>query len=122
MQFFHEIEPDIYIATGKLETEQDGQRWTTEYDALLARGRPLIVIVNAQDQPLPAAGRPMVLWLKARRAELARLVRVTFYVAEDEAERADMERLLPGRSKASPYPMAIAASEAEALQKARARL
>jgi hypothetical protein len=41
---------------------------------------------------------------------------------EDREEREAMERALPGRSKASPYPMMLAVSEEEALQKARAVL
>jgi hypothetical protein len=122
MKFFREIEPDIQIAVGRLETEQDGRDWTAEYDQLLARGRPLAVIAHVEDRPLPPAGKPMVLWMKARKAELGRLVRVTLYIVEDAAERAEMEQNLPGRAKASPYPMAIAASEAEALAKARAAL
>jgi hypothetical protein len=64
----------------------------------------------------------MILWMKARKAELGRLVAATVYVMEDREEREAMERALPGRSKASPYPMMLAVSEEEALQKARAVL
>ncbi len=122
MRFFREAEPDIHVATGALASEQDGQDWTVEYDRLLAIGRPFAVIANVNDRPQPPAGKPMVLWMKARRTELARLVRLTVYVAEDAAERADLTRNLPGRAKSSPYPMAVAASEHEAMSKARASL
>ncbi|QOZ38417.1 hypothetical protein [Bradyrhizobium sp. CCBAU 53421] len=122
MKFFREAEPGIFIATGRLQTEQDGCDWTAEYTALLAADRPLAVIVNVNDQPDVAAGKPMVLWMKARKAELGRLIRVTVYVVDDEAERAELERSLPGRAKALPYPAAIAASEADALFLARASL
>ena len=46
MKFFHEAEPGIFIATGCLQTEQDGCDWTVEYSELLAANRPLAVIVN----------------------------------------------------------------------------
>lgn len=122
MKFFRQAEPGIFIAIGMLETEQDGIDWTREYEQLLAQDRPFAVIVDVQDQPLPPAGKPMVLWLKARKADLGRLVKVTLYIIEDAAERARMQRTLPGRAKASPYPMALAASEAEAIELARASL
>ncbi|WP_298380244.1 hypothetical protein [uncultured Bradyrhizobium sp.] len=122
MKFFREAEPGIFIATGRLQTEQDGCDWTAEYTELLAANRPLAVIVNVNDQPEVAAGKPMVLWMKARKAELGRLVRVTVYIADDDEERAELERTLPGRAKALPYPAAIAASEADALFLARASL
>ena len=123
MKFFRQAEPGIFHAIGALETEQDGIDWTTEYDTLLAQGRPFAVIVDVADRPpLPPAGKPMVLWLKARKAELGRLVKLTLYVVENAAERAEMQRSLPGRAKASPYPMALAASKAEAIAMARASL
>ena len=81
MKFFHEAEPGIFIATGCLQTEQDGCDWTVEYSELLAANRPLAVIVNVNDQPEVAAGKPMVLWMKAHKAELGRLIRVTVYIA-----------------------------------------
>jgi hypothetical protein len=39
MKFFRELEPDIHLGVGALETEQDGRDWVAEYDALLATGR-----------------------------------------------------------------------------------
>lgn len=122
MKFFREAEPDIFVATGQLITEQDGQDWVAEYDRLLARDRPLVVIAHAQDRPQPPAGKPMILWMKARKADLRRLVKQTIYVVVDAVERAEMERALPGRAKASPYPMAVAESEAEAIVAARRSL
>jgi len=122
MRYFREIEPDIYAAAGALRTKADGRDWIGEYDTLLARGQPFAVIVDARDRPQPPAGKPMVLWMKARKAELGRLVRLTAYVVEDGAERAELERALPARSKSSPYPMAVAASPADALTKARSSL
>lgn len=122
LKFFKEAEPDIFIATGQLVSEQDGKEWVAEYDQLLARDRPLVVIAHAEDRPQPPAGKPMILWMKARKADLGRLVKCTIYVVKDETERAEMERLLPGRAKASPYPMAVAASEAGAILMARESL
>lgn len=122
MKHFREIEPGIYVATGALASEEDGENWVAEYDRLLALDRPFAVIANVNDRPQAAAGKPMVLWLKKRKAELARLVRVTVYVAEDAAARSELERALPARSKASPYPMAVAATEADAVARARASL
>ncbi len=122
MKFFRELEPDIHLGVGALETEQDGRDWVAEYDALLARGRAMVVIVREGDRPQPGAGKPMVLWMKARKAELGRLVAATVFIFEDEAERQAMELALPGRAKASPYPMVLAISEADALEKARQRL
>lgn len=122
MRFFRQAEPDIFIAVGMLETEQDGIDWTVEYDSLLAQDRPFAVIVHVSEPPLPPAGKPMVLWLKARKAELGRLVKTTLYVIEDAADRAQMQRTLPGRAEVSPYPMALAASETEAIEMARASL
>ena len=122
MKFFRQAEPGIFVAIGTLATEQDGIDWTGEYEQLLAQDRPFAVIVYVNEPPLPPAGKPMVLWLKARKADLGRLVKVTLYIVEDAAERAQMQRTLPGRAKASPYPMALAASEAEAIGLARASL
>ena len=122
MKFFREAEPGIFVATGRLRTERDGCEWAAEYTQILAEGRPLAVIVNVDDQPDVAAGKPMVLWMKACKAELGRLIRVTVYIADDAEERAELERNLPGRAKALPYPVAIAASEADALAIARASL
>lgn len=122
MKFFRELEPDIHLGAGALETEQDGRDWIAEYDTLLSRERAMVVIVREGDRPQPGAGKPMVLWMKARRAELARLVAATVFIFEDEAERQAMELALPGRSKASPYPMVLATSEEDALEKARQRL
>lgn len=87
MRFFREAQPDIFIATGSLQTESDGADWTKEYDALLARGRPFFVIANVRDRPQPPAGKPMVLWMKARKAKLAELVKLTIYIAEDDGAR-----------------------------------
>ncbi|WP_449257111.1 hypothetical protein [Bosea sp. (in: a-proteobacteria)] len=122
MKFFHEAEPGILVSKGVLTTEQDGRDWVAEYDALLQRERPFAVIVQAGDRPLPPAGKPMILWMKARKAELGRWVRVTIFIIADAAERAGMAASLPGRAKASPYPMALAADEPGAIAQARASL
>ena len=123
MSYFREIEPGIHLmADLPLATEADGNAWVAEYDALLSANRPVAVIANVRNRPAPPAGKPMVLWTKARRAELARLVRLSVYVAEDPAEYAALEQALPARMKSSPYPMAVAADEAQAIAKARARL
>jgi hypothetical protein len=122
MKFFREARPSVYIATGKLATELDCRIWTSEYDELLSRERPIAIIVNAADRPPPATGKPMVLWMKARKPQLAQFVRITVYIVVDEAERAHLERNLPFRAKASPFPMAAAANETEAIAKAMASL
>jgi hypothetical protein len=120
--FFREIEPGIFISTGALRTEQDGGNWTREYDGLLARRTPFAVVADVKDRPHPQAGKPMVLWMKAHRKELALRVKLTIFVAEDMAARLDLEEHLPKRSRESPYPIAVAASEAEAIAKARESL
>jgi hypothetical protein len=122
VKFFRETQPGIFVSSGALRTEQDGEEWTRDYDVLLARGRPFAVIANVNDRPDPSAGKPMVLWMKVRRKELAALVKLTVYVVEDAAARANLEVDLPRRSKSSPYPMAVAATEAEAIAKAQANL
>ncbi len=122
MRFFREIEPGIFRADGALQTERDGEDWTREYDALLDLGRPFAVIANVVDRPQPPAGKPLVLWMKARKEKLAALVKLSVYIAEDAAERSALEDGLPKRAKASPYPMAVAAGEADAISEARASL
>jgi hypothetical protein len=120
--FLREVEPGIFISTGTLRTEEDGHEWTREYDGLLARGTPFAVIANIKDRPHPAAGKPMVLWMKAHKKELALLVKLSIYVAESRAERLKLEENLPKRSKESLYPMVVAASQSEAIAKARMSL
>jgi hypothetical protein len=123
MDYFHEIEPGIHLmADRQLAAEEDGQAWAGEFDMLLARGRPVAVIANVRNRPAPPAGKPMILWTKARKEELSRLVRLSVYIAEDRAEHDALEHALPVRMKSSPYPMAVAHDEAEAVAKARASL
>jgi hypothetical protein len=122
MKFFREIEPGIFRADRALQTERDGEDWTREYDALLDLGQPFAVIANVVGRPRPPAGKPLVLWMKARKEKLAALVKLSVYIAGDAVERSALEDGLPKRAKASPYPMAVAASEADAISKARASL
>lgn len=120
MRFFRQIEPGIYAGTdAPLASEDDGAQWTREYDAILAEEQPFAVIVNAAQRPQPPAGKPMALWMKSRKAQLGAWVCATVYVVEDEVLRADFLRSADKRQKATPYPMAFVATEAEALVTAR---
>lgn len=120
MKFFRQIEPGIYAGTdAPLASEDDGARWTREYDAILGEEQPFAVIVNAAQRPQPPAGKPMALWMKSRKAQLGAWVCATVYVVEDEMLRADFLRSADKRQKATPYPMAFVATEAEALVTAR---
>lgn len=120
MKFFRQIEPGIYAGTdAPLASEDDGTLWTQEYDAILCEEQPFAVIVNAEYRPQPPAGKPMALWMKSRKAQLGAWVCATVYVVEDEMLRADFLRSADKRQKATPYPMAFVATEAEALVAAR---
>jgi hypothetical protein len=120
MKFFRQIEPGIYAGTDSpLASEDDGAQWTREYDAILGEEQPFAVIVNAAQRPQPPAGKPMALWMKSRKAQLGAWVCATVYIVEDEALRADFLRSADKRQKATPYPMAFVATEAEALVAAR---
>lgn len=123
MKFFRQIEPGIYAGTdAPLASEGDGAQWTQEYDAILGEERPFTVIVNAAQRPQPLAGEPMALWMKSRKAQLGAWVCATVYIVEDETLRADFLRSADKRQKATPYPMAFVATEAEALVAARSAL
>ncbi len=120
MEFFREAEPGIYICVARaIVSEEDGERWTREYDAILSEGRPFAVVADVHLRPQPAAGKPMALWLKAKRSVLASLVQLTVYFVEDDAVRGDLERMAIARMNSLPYPLATAASEAEAVRLAR---
>jgi hypothetical protein len=120
MKFFRRVEPGIYEGTSApLASEDDGTLWTQEYDAILHEEQPFAVIVNAAQRPQPPASKPMALWMKSRKAQLSAWVCTTVYVVEDEVLRADFLRSADKRQKATPYPMAFVATEAEALATAR---
>ena len=124
MQVFNDR---LYVGTFNQTTggeiwAYDGAQWTREYDAILGEEQPFAVIVNAAQRPQPPAGKPMALWMKSRKAQLGAWVCATVYIVEDDALRADFERTSDKRQKASPYPMAFVATEAEALAAARAAL
>ncbi len=86
------------------------------------RSGSLVMILDAAQRPSREAGKPLALWLKARRDVLARKVRLGIYVVEDPVIRADLEATAPKAAKAWPFPRAIAASFAEAEQAALAKI
>lgn len=90
--FFVGLRPGVYRSGARImQTEADGQAWTRAYDALLETNDALVVILDAAQRPGPEAGKPLALWLKARREVLAAKVRLAIYVVEDADERAAME-------------------------------
>jgi len=113
--FFTPLAPGIYRSGSRLmQTREDGEAWTRAYDALLEQNDALIVILDAAQRPGPEAGKPLALWLKARREALAAKVKLAIYVVEDAAERAVMEERSARSAKAWPYPTAFIGSFPEA--------
>lgn len=116
-QFFVALEPGIYRSGSRImETAADGEEWTRAYDDLLEQNDALVVILDAAQRPGPEAGKPLAIWLKARRDTLAAKVRLALYVVEDAAERATMEERSTRTAKAFPYPTAFVGSFSEAEQ------
>ncbi|MFC6623891.1 MULTISPECIES: hypothetical protein [Sphingomonadaceae] len=115
--FFVPLGPGIYRSgTRVMETEDDGNAWTQAYDALIEKHDAVVVILDAAQRPGPEAGKPLALWLKARRETLAAKVKLAIYVVEDAAERKFMEERSNRASIAFPYPTAFVGSFADAEQ------
>ncbi|MDD3674798.1 MAG: hypothetical protein WCY92_11205 [Novosphingobium sp.] len=114
-QFFVALKPGIYRSGSRMmETQADGEAWTRAYDDLLEKNAALVIILDAAQRPGPEAGKPLALWLKARRDVLAAKVRLALYVVTDAAERAAMEERSTRTAKAFPYPTAFVGSFADA--------
>lgn len=115
--FFIPLGAGVYRSgTRVMQTEADGQAWTRAYDDLLEKNDALVVILDASQRPGVEAGKPLALWLKARRTELANKVKLALYVVADAAERAAMEERSARSAKAFPYPTAFVSSFEEAEQ------
>ncbi|MBB3475317.1 hypothetical protein [Sphingomonas sp. BK345] len=120
--FFTAIAPGLHRSTGRaLTTAADGEYWTHDYDALLAAGTPLALLLDGAQRPSAEAGRPLALWLKARRDVLATLVRGAVFVVPDPAERGAWQARLDAAGGRSPWPYrtAVAADWAAAERLAR---
>ena len=103
--FFTAVAPGLYRSTERaLITAADGERWARDYDALLAAGTPLALLLDSAQRPSAEAGRPLALWLKARCDVLATLVRGAVFVVPDAAERAAWQARLDAASGRSPWP------------------
>ncbi len=101
-----------------MRSERDAHAWTRAYDHLLEKNDQLVLILDATQRPGPEAGKPLALWLKARREMLATKVRLAVYVVTDPGERVEMERRSARAAKAWPYPTAFAGSFEEAERRA----
>lgn len=76
------------------------------------------MIFDAAQRPGPKAGKPLALWLKARREVLAVKVGLAVYVVSEAAERRVLEESSARAAKTWPYPTAVAGSLEEAEQRA----
>lgn len=113
--FFIPLRPGIYRSGSRvMQSATDGEAWTRAYDDLLEKNDVVVVIPDAAQRPGPEAGKPLALWLKARREVLAAKVRLAAYVVADPAERAAMEERGARTAKAFPYPTAFVGSFEEA--------
>lgn len=71
--FFAEVTPGLYRSTGRVPASAaDGEQWVRDYDRLLAADAPIALLLDSAQRPSAEAGRPLALWLKARRERLAR--------------------------------------------------
>ncbi len=117
--FFVSLRPGIYCSgTRAMQSEADGEAWTRAYDDLLEKNEAIVVILDAAQRPGPRAGKPLALWLKARRDVLAAKVRLAIYVVSEVAERIVMEENSARAAKSWPYPTALVGSFEEAEQRA----
>lgn len=113
--FFLALGPGIYRSGSRVvQTQADGEAWVRAYDDLLEKNDALVMILDAAQRPGPEAGKPLALWLKARRDVLATKVKLALYVVTDQAERAAMEDRSVKAAKAFPYPTAFVGSFDEA--------
>lgn len=98
------------------------------FEALLDRGAPFVIIGNGassdsiQHEHDPAERRKLALWSKKHKARLRSYVRAMIYIEPSAAKRLGMKAFQAVSEKFWGYPMLVAASEAEALEKATALL
>ena len=97
-----------------------GERWTAEFDAILARGERFVLL---SVRPIPEDEahddrKARALWLKRRRADLGRLCLAHLHVEHDPDRRAMMEERAAKMAGAFPYALGMFDSEDAALDRA----
>ena len=97
-------------------------QWIAELEALLARGEPFVLVADGGVRDDGADRKARMLFLKARRADLARVCRAIVGVEPNALVRAARSAQAVVLAKAFGLEMVFAASEAEALAVARSRL
>ncbi|EQA99801.1 hypothetical protein L288_19135 [Sphingobium quisquiliarum P25] len=104
--FFLGLRPGIYRSGSRvMQTQADGEAWARAYDDLLDKNDAIVMILDAAQRPGPEAGKPLALWLKARREVLAAKVKLALYVVTDAAERTAMEERRAAQTE-SAWPIA----------------
>lgn len=96
-------------------------RLLEDFSALLERGQPFVFFSDgdmSQEERSPEDRKKVVLWMKARRAELKRLVRALVHAEPDAQKRDEAQAFAQMFGKAWGYPMLLVASEQEARQRA----
>lgn len=98
------------------------------FEALLDRGTPFVIIGqggsddDAHHEHDPAARKKIALWSKEYKPQLRSFVKAMIYIEPSAAKRLGMKAFQTVSEKFWGYPMLVAASEAEALDKAKALL
>jgi hypothetical protein len=99
-----------------------GDRWTVEFDAILARETRFVLLSIG-----PMAGdeahadrKARTLWLKRRRRDLGRLCLSHLHVEADPVRRTGMQAMFMTAKLAAafPYPIALFADENAAMERA----
>ena len=92
-------------------------RLLEDFSALLDRGQAFVFFSDgdmSQEERSPEDRKKVVLWMKARRPELNRLVRALVHAEPDAQRRAEAQAFAQMFGKAWGYPMLLVASTQEA--------
>lgn len=98
------------------------------FEALLSRETPFVIIGqggsadDAQQEHDPAERKKIALWSKKHKPQLRAFVKAMIYIEPSAAKRLGMKAFQTVSEKFWGYPMLVAASEAEALDKAKTLL
>lgn len=96
-------------------------RLLEDFSALLERGQAFVFFSDgdmSQEERSPEERKQVVLWMKARRPALQRLVRALVHAEPDARKREQARDFAQMFGKAWGYPMLLVASEEEARQRA----
>jgi len=110
---------------GPSQTEDEG---LAAFEALLDRETPFVIIGQgapadeAQHEHDPAERKKLALFSKKHKPRLRAFVKAMIYIEPSTAKRLAMKAFQVVFEKFWGYPMLVAASEAEALAKAKALL